>query len=116
MLREHEGGVYSHVLLSVGLGHGIVHDTGRYTEEDRPAQGVAPEAKKVPRPLEGLGRGDGHEAKVSQGEPLTYVSFSWCWYFRQVDVEHVRDTSSQGSSLRSPADATLPFPFEESSA
>src|SRR4028119_115802 len=97
MLREHEGGIDSRVLLSVRLGPGIVHDARRHTEEDRPGRGVAPEAKKVPRPLEGLGRGDGYEADVSGGEPLTHVSFSCRWYLRQVEVERVCDTSSQGS-------------------
>src|SRR5918997_5470528 len=112
MLREHEGGIHSRVLLSVRLGHGIVHDAGGYTEEDRPARGVAPEAEKVPRPLKGLGRGDGYEAKVSQGEPLTHVSFSLSWYLRQVDVEHVRDTGSQGSLLAIPCRCHVAIPFQ----
>src|SRR5215204_6639022 len=100
MLREHEGGIHARVLLlPVRLGHGIVHDTGGYTEEDRPCRGVAPEAKKAPRPLEALRRGYRYEAEVSRGEPLTYVSFSLCWHLRQVDVEHVCNASSQGSFL-----------------
>src|SRR5919107_1426618 len=113
MLREHEGGIHSRILLSVRLGHGIVHDAGGYAEVDRPARGVAPEAKKVPRPLEGLGRGDGYEAKVSRGEPLTHVSFSLRRHLRQVDVEHVRDTSPQGSLLAITCRCHLAISFRE---
>src|SRR5919107_1196710 len=116
VLREHESGTHSRVFLSVRLGDGIVHDAGGYTEEDRPGRGVAPEAKKVPWPLEGLGRSDGYEAEVSQGEPLTHVSFSCCRYLRQVNVEHVRNASSQGSFLAITCRYHLAISFQESSA
>jgi hypothetical protein len=95
MLREHEGGIHSHLHPLVWLGHGIVYDARGYTEENRLDRRAALEAKKAPRPLETPRRSDGYEAEVSQGEPLTYVSFSLCWHLREVDVEHIRDASSQ---------------------
>src|SRR5215217_7334452 len=51
------------------------------------------------RPLETLGRGDWYEAEVPQGEPLTHVSFPFRWHLGHVDVEHVREASSQRSFL-----------------
>ena len=85
--------------LPVRLGQGIVDDAGGHAEKDRPGRGVAAEAEEAPRPLEGLGGGDGHEAEVPRGEPLAYVGFPFRRHLGDVDVEHVRDARPQRGFL-----------------
>src|SRR5215208_4195888 len=88
LLSEYESGIQGRVLLPLfRLGQRIVDDAWWHAEKDRPGRGIAPESKEAPGPLEALGRGDGYEAEVPQGEPLTHVSFSLCWHLREVDVE-----------------------------
>src|SRR5215208_2175128 len=99
LLSEHESGIQGRVLLSVRLGHGVVDDAWWHAEKDRPRRGIALETKEASGPLEGLGRGHGYESEVPQGEPLTHVSCAFGWHLGEVDVEHVREASSQRSFL-----------------
>jgi hypothetical protein len=97
MLRKDEGHFYAGVLqLSVRFGQGIVDDAWWIAEEDSPGRGATLEAKKAPRPLEGLGGGDGHEAEVPGGEPLAYAAFPSRRHLGEVDVEKVRDARPEG--------------------